>query len=347
MTTTTEERLDRRTFIGSSDAAVIVGMSHFRTRVDLWEEKTGDEPVYMDEGEETQLQRAGKALESGIRQMALKDLSAYFGCSQLAQECNVRKVHPDIPFIRSEADAIVRHVKPDLENGGPSLKDSYVLEIKNSQDRRWGEPWSDEVPEYYRCQALIHMAVHQVDLVIFAVLRGGWRMEYFRIERDDKHTRLGQSLLKDIVDFWEQNVLKKIPPEPRSEAEARKLWHTGSNAMQATEGLKALCEMAAESKLLRDKYSDQYDAQKERIIVAMKDREELVSGNETLVTYRNTKAVDFVELRKNRPDVWEEFKKESLDINRLKKERPEIHNAFRHRSKKRLFLLKLKAEDES
>ena len=62
----------RRTGIGGSDAAAIIGKSHFKSNVDVWEEKKGlREPDDISDKEQV---KYGKAVEDLLLQMFALDI---------------------------------------------------------------------------------------------------------------------------------------------------------------------------------------------------------------------------------------------------------------------------------
>lgn len=132
----------RQKGIGGSDAASVLGISPWKTNVQLWEEKTGiTEPEDISEKE---VVRFGKESEAAIRRLFQLDFPEYqvsydeFG--MIANEL-------DCPFIFATLDG--------------ELTDSSgrkgILEIKTAEIRRFidWKKWNGQIPDYYYAQ-IVH-----------------------------------------------------------------------------------------------------------------------------------------------------------------------------------------------
>jgi len=228
-------RVDRRLFIGGSDVAKVcrVAPQRWGNIVDLWKEKTADEPVWMDESESSGKMAAGKALEPAIRQMAMEEIEKNLGHTVVCRDTNVRRAHDLYLYFISECDAVL-----EIQDQG-----RYALEIKNTTSYRdWGEPLSDQVPTHYLVQALAQIACHNLDGCVFAVLKSGWRLDLYVIERAEKADLIAE-MIQEVESFWTRNVLMCIAPEIKEGHEAIALYRGADDGdiLTGTDEMEDLC----------------------------------------------------------------------------------------------------------
>ncbi len=186
----------RRTGIGGSDAAAVLGLSPWRTPYDVYAEKIGE----GDPQPENEAMRWGTLLEPVIRRR-------YAEIIGLA-------VH-ERPLIRSgHYEWLICH--PD-----GIVDDGRLLEIKTARTSEgYGEPGTDEVPQHYLLQVhhnLIATAAPRADL---AVLIGGSDLRIYTIEPDPA---IHANLIEIEAAFW-ACVQRRDPPWPASLADAQARW---------------------------------------------------------------------------------------------------------------------------
>ena len=180
--------------IGGTDASCVMGAG-FKTPYGLWEQKTnrvGD--TFSNEA-----MRWGTELESVIR-------------SRFAEETG-RIVETVDPIQNPKADWWVG--SPDGISFDENRENPRGLEIKTARfkDEKWGEPGTNQIPPGYYIQCQWYMVLLQVEVFDVAVLFSGQDFEVFTIHKDEKVLK---TLYKKCKKFWEENVLKDIPPEEMS-----------------------------------------------------------------------------------------------------------------------------------
>jgi putative phage-type endonuclease len=178
----------RRTFIGASDAPAVLGLSPWRTPLDVWAEKvgltTGNPP--------TLATRLGHELE---------DLIARIWHEQHpdadVRHAQVTVRHPDLPWLAASTD---REVGLD-----------GLLECKLVGGRQT-DRWDDGVPHYVAVQAQIQLCVTGRRWVDVCSLHAGhgWDHRIARIERDDQALA---AMLPRLDRFWTDHVVTGIRPE--------------------------------------------------------------------------------------------------------------------------------------
>jgi putative phage-type endonuclease len=178
----------RRKGIGGSDAPAVLGISPFRSAIDVWADKLNLRPKEP----ENPAMRWGKLLEPHVA-------SAY-------SEATGRRVK--IPYPQ-----IMRHREHSWMLGSIDrlvIGEQRLVELKTSKwDRGWGGPGTDVVPDDYFIQVQHYLAVTGYPVADCAVLIAGSDFRVYTIQRDDK---LIAEMIAVLADFWQAHVLTGKPP---------------------------------------------------------------------------------------------------------------------------------------
>ena len=195
---TREQWLDiRQLGIGSSDAAVAVGLSPYKCPLTLWLEKTARKAPEDISQKEAVLW--GVELEPVLAQVYTKRTG------YKVRRVNAVLQHPEHTFMLANLDReVVGH--PD----GPG-----ILEIKTASYHS-APQWEEGVPVAYQCQVLHQLAVTGHAWAEVAVLIGGQDFRIYRIERDEE--KIGD-LIRREAHFWQQ-VRQDWQPEPDGSSDA-------------------------------------------------------------------------------------------------------------------------------
>jgi putative phage-type endonuclease len=194
----------RKTGIGSSDAAAAVGLSPYKSPLELWLEKTGrDEGLDKPDPTDTTHPVYWGAL--------LEPIVASSYTQQTGRK--VRKVnavlqHPQYPFMLANLDREVV--------GTPEVQ---ILECKTAGEFG-ARHWRDGVPEYVQLQVQHQLAVTGRQSADVAVLLCGQKLEVHRIQRDEE---LITRLIALEARFWEFVTRDMPPPADGSESADRAL----------------------------------------------------------------------------------------------------------------------------
>ena len=206
----------RRTGIGGSDIAAIMGLSPWRSAVDVYLDKIGET---KDTGE-NEAMFWGNVLEDVVaRHYATKT-------GAKVQRIGTMMQHPSKPWMLGNIDrAIVTPGSRARFDGGKLLGADGILECKTAgafKAADWGnENDQDAIPTHYAAQCFWYMGVTGMEWCDIAVLIGGQRYLSKRIERDDEVIRAMEDRAEE---FWHRHVLARIPPEPTSGSDAVKLF---------------------------------------------------------------------------------------------------------------------------
>ncbi|BDF35908.1 hypothetical protein CE91St62_39690 [Lachnospiraceae bacterium] len=187
---------NRRHGIGGSDASIIMGVSPFATRRDLYYDKLGIKPV---EGESEEENWIAKEVGNRLEELVAIIFSKKTGLEVYPDKHMYR--HPLFPFMLADMDFIIHF--PDGKKG--------ILECKTcNYNSQW--KWKDnQVPINYEWQCRHYMAVMNLDVVYIACLYGNNESEFVirKIERD---LDLEEKLIMAEQDFWNHNVQAGVEP---------------------------------------------------------------------------------------------------------------------------------------
>lgn len=178
---------DRMRGIGGSDVATILGLNKWKSPYQLWLEKTGQIDLEHTESEPAYW---GNVLE----EVVAKEFQERTG--KKVRRRNQVFEHPLHPFLRANIDRDV-------------VGENALLECKTA-NAFLGKEWEgDEVPLSYLCQVQHYMNVLNKEYCYIAVLVGGQKFIWKRVDRDQE---LIDTITELLVDFWENNVVKGNEP---------------------------------------------------------------------------------------------------------------------------------------
>lgn len=283
-----EEWLElRRAGIGGSDALAVLGLDPWKTRMEVYLDKTGDERA---EREQTDGMAWGNYVEGPIAEWFADRTGIK------VRRCGLMQ-HEDRPWQQVSVDRLTA--------------DGGILEIKNTNYHRRGE-WEDDegeiVADGAEAQAQHAMAVTGLPHAWFAAQVGGQPPVIRRIERDDAFIA---DLTAAEAEFWAL-VEARTPPALEGRASADLI---ARMYPQATGGTAELS--AADVDLLREYRKElanesaakaRKDEIKAVITAAMGDAEIAVHGGEPVARWANRSKTSVPKeglaiLREKYPDV--------------------------------------------
>ena len=223
---TAEQHENRATGIGGSDAAAVCGLNPYKSPVDVYLEKVGAAaPV-----DETERMFWGNKLEDVVADV----YSDRTGRKVRRRNRTCR--HRQHPFM-------LGHIDRDV------VGERRLLECKTADKwtiGQWGEPGTDEVPDYYLVQVAHYLAVLDYDVADLLLFNGTEASGIYTIPRDRE---LEANLVEREHDFWMRHVLPEVPPPPTRAADLRVLFPRDSGgSIVATPEIAAKC---AQLKALR------------------------------------------------------------------------------------------------
>lgn len=263
----------RKQGIGGSDVAAILGLSPWRTALDVYLDKVG-------EGEpepETESMRIGTALEQ-------------FVADRFEQETG-RKTSKFNALLKrgvciGNVDRLVVPEGARLGSHHDEIRTNELLECKTASNE-----WGDDVPAYYLSQVQHYMGLDDhFERATVACLFLGFskHLSLYTVERDDA---LIADLRAACEKFWNEHVLAHVPPAPQSEDDCRRLW-AKNEAGKAVEGDAALLDVARELKATAGQIAELEKREKElraQLMGAIGDAETLLVNGQKVATWKNNK----------------------------------------------------------
>ena len=180
---------ERRKHITGTDVAAILGISPWRTDMQVWLDKK-----HLVEQEDSEQLRWGRRLERAI-------LEGY--SEGIGQTLDLFEYHLMVatcqPILAASLDA--RWKNPDHRP-----VDAKNIRRKNEE---WGVEGTGDVPPYYAVQLAAQMLVTDTAVADLAVLFSGNRLECFSIYRDRE---LDEIILDKVGEWWERHIVQDTPP---------------------------------------------------------------------------------------------------------------------------------------
>lgn len=292
----------RRNCLGGSDIGPILGLSPYRSALDVWLEKTGRR---QDDADKLVLRFGYYAEEFIAREYAL----ATHSCVSIPESVYI---HPDHAYLCGHLDRLVQ-----CQDG--TIK---ILECKTANPFRqsdWGLLGSDEVPITYLTQCQWYLMLTGFEALDLAVLFGNSDFRIYQIFRDPQ---LGELLLERALHFWHTYVLKDQAPPPQTLEDHQRLFsHSLANKSIEVDAstLEVLHQIQAHQTQL-DIHASQIDQLKSQVMAYMQDAEILRHEAQTLVTWKAPKPsqrLDSKRLQQEQPELYQEYLRPVTNSRRL------------------------------
>ncbi len=273
---------NRSTFLGGSDIGAILGVSKYRSAVDVWLEKTGKKVNRKD----------GFALRFGLfAETFIADEYASLTGDQI-DEHPQGLIHPQHTFCISHIDRFVLDQKNQpLFNNDGRLNTKKLLECKTANhysQNDWGEPGTDAIPLSYLCQCLGYLGITNLPMIDVVVLLGGSDLRVYTISRD---LELEALIFERASFFWTEYVQKDIPQKPQSIDDCQSLFQRASmeKALEAnSETLDLIRKLKALEAQAQVK-EEQMNAIKQQLMESMADAELLTYLGKPIITCKAPK----------------------------------------------------------
>lgn len=279
----------RKGGIGSSDAAAAVGLSPYKSQLELWLEKTGRVSTNETPPDQGSPMYWGTLLEPYVA-------TAYTQrTGKKVRRLNAVLQHPTFPYMLANIDREVIGC-PDVQ----------ILECKTAGEFG-ARLWKEGVPEYVQIQVQHQLVVTGKDAADVAVLLCGQELEVHRIQRDDQV--IGRLLILEAK-FWEY-VEKDIPPPADGSESAgnalRQLYRGNDTTVDFSgdEGLSAkFGELAAIKEDIDAKVS-RAEALKQTLQEAMAEASKAIfkTGEVTFKRAKDSEVIDVKLLAREHPSL--------------------------------------------
>ena len=190
---------DRHLYIGGSDIGAILGLSPYRTPLEVWMEKTGK---VVNRANNLAIRFGTYAEDFVAKEYALQtELNLIEYPQPISHPLHEHLVgHIDRFVIKKELG-----VKP-LFDANSMCTASHILECKTANpfnQSQWGESGTDQVPLPYLVQCLWYLAITNLERCDVAVLFGNSDFRIYEISRD---LELESTILQKANFFWNTYV---------------------------------------------------------------------------------------------------------------------------------------------
>jgi len=284
---------DRMNGVGASDAAAALGLSPWKSPLELYLEKVGEAPG----AEVNDAMRFGTLLEPVVRDEYARRTgrSVVFGIPQIRS--------PEHLFMTANLDGRC---------------DDRILEVKTARsDHGWGEPGTDDVPQAYLLQVIHQMIVTKEQLADIAVLIGG---SDFRIYTVPYRQDLADLVIEGEARFWDA-VQKHEPPDPTTLKEINLRWRESqAKTVELSPNVAAAVQRLAELKAQIKAEEEEAEQCEKAIKFHLTDADTGTIDGVIAVTWKQTKPIhtlDTKALKAARPDVAAEFEVEKPGVRRF------------------------------
>lgn len=208
----------RKQGIGGSDVAAVLGVSKWKTQFELYKDKTSD----IIDVEEKEILYWGSKQETLI-------------ANRFSELNNVKVQRRNTMYRHSVYPELIANIDRYIVGGA-------ILECKTCSAWSSGKfgTAGDEIPDEYQLQIQHYMYVTGIREAYLAVLIGGNEYRQFEIPY---HSDLAEFAAGKCVEFWQNHVVKNIPPAPTSHDQLTEYYiaHTGAS-ITATPHIQELIE---------------------------------------------------------------------------------------------------------
>lgn len=288
----------RKRGIGGSDAGAVCGFNPYRTAMQVYQDKISDETEDID----NEAMRQGREFEDYVAKRFME------ATGKKVRKANAMYYDEQRPFMLADVDRMVVG-----ENAG--------LECKTASPYM-ADKWADgKIPMSYQLQCYHYMSVCNADAWYIAVLIYGREFKFHRIERDEQLIAYLRQLEQD---FWENNVMKRVLPEPDGSKLADSvIAEYFRDSMPVAIHLSGFDEKLSRRQELLE-VMERMDTERKKIEQELK----LYLGE-----------AELAENEKYRVS-WKQVCSNRLDEKRLKEEQPEVYEKYRKETMSRRFTVK-------
>lgn len=289
----------RRTGLGASETATILGLNDWHTPYSVWLSKV----TPSGEGYASEAAEWGSALEAVI---ARKVSTRHPELGKIAPTPGLLR-HPDHPWMLATLDRLL--VPRGVRNPEPTA----LLEVKTVSDFMYRARWIDGVPPpHVLVQTQQQLAVAGIARAYIAVLIGGQKMpEPYPVDRDE---RVIEQLVTYGGTWWKEFVEAHRPPEltfaDRAALALRYPGNVDLGPLVADDDMLATFSRFMDARRREAEAKAEKEAAAFLIQKAMGDRTRLVDADDRLLATWSptlTNKLDTPALNKAHPHIAAEF----------------------------------------
>lgn len=300
---TREEWLENRMKgIGGSDAGAILGLNPYKSPFYLWCEKTGRITNDID----NEAMRQGRDLEDYVARRWMEATGKKVHKSGFSYQS---KEHP---YMLANVDRLVVG-----ENAGLECKTANAL-TRTRYDK-------GDIPASYYAQCMHYMAVTGMDKWYIAIIVLGKAFYFFEVERNEEEI---EALIQQEHKFWNYVKTDQEPPVDGTDSTSEAL----NQVFDASEDVGSVLISDDLTSMILELKSKQKELQ-----TIQREYENQIKDlmGDAVYAYSNHASI-----------TWKESVSKRFDTTRFKKENPDIYEKYLKESKTRRFLIKEIEEEE-
>jgi putative phage-type endonuclease len=302
---------DRSKLLGGSDIAAVLGISPWKTPLDLWRDKTqprGDGPTRA-------VLKRGIRWEGAVAEMLVERLQEQGHTVEIVAS-NRRYRDPELPFLAAEIDFEIRL------DGAEEITNCELKTVHPFRLREWGESGSDSLPVHYTAQVMHGLGVTRRRDGMLAALFGADELRVYPVPADGETIA---ALRERASAFWLDHVLAGVAPEPTTLEDLSKLFDKDNPDAAPLLADDALTEQVMQLRAINAEVKAR-EAEAEAIEVSLK---RAMRDCTTLVMPNGKTAVE-----------WKQRSGSYLDETALKEAHPKLAREFARKWEKRVFTVK-------
>lgn len=288
----------RKGYIGGSDAAGCVGLSHWASPFSVWLSKSKKGGDAEDESKQALKMWYGNAAEEIVAKRFVMETG------KKVKRNNAMMVSKKWPWMLADIDREL-------------VDEDAILEIKTTS--AWNrDQWADGmIPIHYEIQCHHYMAVTGAKKCYIAVMLGaGDGFEIREIERDEDTIHI---LVEEEKKFWRLVETGEMPNPDGTASCSEAINRLFPGRADGGDSPVELDEKAFDAGMYfylkdqRDALSQKIDAMEQGVKIAMQDNEKAIVGDCTHITWRllQSKRLDSRQLKKEMPEIFERYVKVS------------------------------------
>lgn len=292
----------RRSGLGASDMATILGLNDWSTPLRVWQEKTSLLPP--DDSDLSDAAAAGNMLEHPV---AVGTVKRWPELGKLAPTPGLL-AHEEHPWMLATLDRLL------LERGSKGGRLLSIMEVKTTTSQNYKARWIDGVPPaaiQVQCQQQLAVTRWPFLWVACYLRDTGQFMEPFKVERSDEV--IGQLIHYGGM-WWRDHVEGGLRPEPTFGDRGRLglLWpaDAAADAVVAGPDLEKAVADLADAKRRRKQAEDDEELGAFALKMAMRERTGIVDrSGELLATWKKGTSRRFQEkkFKADHPDLAAEY----------------------------------------
>lgn len=277
--------LERRSSVGASEVAAVMGLSPYNTALDIYKSKQGVDRFF-----DPLLSFVGHASEPIMHAW----VEEYSGVDVKLQPAFMAR-SVEYPFLHASFDRL-------------SDNPFTTWQFKTASAYT-GHKWDEGIPTDIRVQVQAEMLVAGTQKAAVVVWIGGREFRLFWEARDNVF--IENQMIPALSEFW-GNLMDGIAPEPSTIAEVSDAWHDSGEEMEAPEALLERIEQRAFLMVTAKEAED--DAKKIQLELGkfMLDNnvEAFTDHGRKVLTYKRQKgraSFDAAQLKQDHPDLAAEY----------------------------------------